>query len=69
MNTLVIDSARGVNRIDAFLNNQPAAGLREVNPAELQAVEGGLSPIGMLGLAGALYLGYILLTSGGRALA
>jgi hypothetical protein len=40
MNSTVIASARGVNRIDAFLNNQPA-GLHEANLAELQVVEGG----------------------------
>jgi lactobin A/cerein 7B family class IIb bacteriocin len=67
MNSTVIDNVRGVNRVDAFLNNQPA-GLLEVDPAELQAVEGGLAPI-WGGLAGALYLGYLLVTSGGRALA
>ena len=52
MNSMVIDSVRGVNRIEAFLNNQQAA-LREVNPAELEAVEGGLSRLGyfLLGVA------------------
>jgi hypothetical protein len=38
----VIDSVRGVNRLEAFLDNQRATGLHEVNPAELQAVEGGI---------------------------
>jgi hypothetical protein len=42
MNSMVIDSVRGVNRIEAFADSQRAAGLHEVNPAELQAVEGGV---------------------------
>jgi hypothetical protein len=42
MNSSVISGVRGVNRIEAFLDSQRATGLREVNPAELQAVEGGL---------------------------
>jgi hypothetical protein len=42
MNSAVIAGARGVNRLEAFLDSQPAAGLHEVNPAELEAVEGGL---------------------------
>jgi hypothetical protein len=60
MNSTVIDSARGVNRIDAFLNNQQA-GLCEVNPAELQAVEGGLFflAIGMAFICGASVAGIV----------
>ena len=42
MNSSVISGVRGVNRIEAFLDSQRATGLREVNPAELQAVEGGI---------------------------
>jgi hypothetical protein len=42
MNSSVIDSVRGINRIEACLDNQQAAGLCEVNPAELEAVEGGM---------------------------
>jgi hypothetical protein len=44
MNSTVTASARGVNRMDAFLNSQPAGGLHQVNLAELQAVEGGSFP-------------------------
>jgi len=40
MNSTVI-GARGVNRIEACLDNQQPAGLCEVNPAELEGVEGG----------------------------
>jgi hypothetical protein len=43
MNSTVIESARGVNHI-AFLNSQPGGGLHQVNPAELQGVEGGSFP-------------------------
>jgi hypothetical protein len=42
MNSMVIDSVRGVNRIEAFVDSQRTAGLHEANPAELQAVEGGI---------------------------
>jgi hypothetical protein len=42
MNSTVIDGVRGVNRLEAFLDSQAATGLCEVDPAELQAVEGGL---------------------------
>ena len=45
MNSPVIAGARGANRIEAFLDSQRAAGLHEVNPAELEAVEGGLLPL------------------------
>jgi len=65
MNRTVIS---GVNRIEGFLNNQLACGLREVNPAELQAVEGGLCPL-WWGAAGALYLGYLIVTGGAGILA
>jgi hypothetical protein len=42
MNSMVIDRARNVNRIAAFLDapTAPGAGLREVNPAELEGVDG-----------------------------
>jgi hypothetical protein len=50
MNNCVIAGARGVNRLDAFLANQRAAGLREVDPAELDGVEGGYSPFLAIGL-------------------
>ena len=42
MNSSVIAGARGVNRIEARLDNQQPAGLCEVNPAELEAVQGGM---------------------------
>jgi hypothetical protein len=44
MNSSLIAGARGVNRIQAFLDSQPAAGLREVTPAEREAIEGGILP-------------------------
>jgi lactobin A/cerein 7B family class IIb bacteriocin len=50
MNSTVIAGGRGVNRIEAFLDKQQVAGLREVNPAELQEVEGGLIPL-LVGVA------------------
>jgi hypothetical protein len=64
MTSSVSESARGVNRLEAFLDSQQAAGLREVNPAELQAVEGGLEPLMLiaLGTAGVLYLAYRIAT-------
>jgi len=52
MNSTVIPGGRDVNRIEACLNNQQAAGLCEVNPAELEAVEGGLAPMVGMFLAG-----------------
>jgi hypothetical protein len=52
MNNIVIAGAHGVNRIEAFLNSQRAAGLHEANPAELQAVEGGVAPIWTLAWVG-----------------
>jgi hypothetical protein len=51
MTSSVISGARGVNRIDAFLDGQQATGLHEVNPAELQAVEGGIFPLLCVGAA------------------
>jgi lactobin A/cerein 7B family class IIb bacteriocin len=61
MNSTVIASARGVNRLAAFLDNQQATGLHEVNPAELQAVEGGLIPVAVgIALVGVwLYTQYL----------
>jgi hypothetical protein len=50
MNSTVIPGARGVNRLEAFLNNQQAAGLREVNPAELEGVDGGILPLIAVGV-------------------
>jgi hypothetical protein len=44
MNSSVI-GARGGNRLEAFLNSQRAAGLHQVHPAELEAVEGGFLPL------------------------
>ena len=43
MNSMVSDRARNVNRIAAFLDapTAPGAGLHEVNPAELEGVDGG----------------------------
>jgi hypothetical protein len=52
MNSMVIDSVRGVNRIEAFLNSQRAAGLHEANPAELQTVEGGIYPLLVIAAVG-----------------
>jgi hypothetical protein len=42
MNSMVIDRARNVNRIAAFLDapTAPGAGLHEVSPAELEGVDG-----------------------------
>jgi lactobin A/cerein 7B family class IIb bacteriocin len=50
MNSSVISGARGVNRIEAFLDSQRAAGLHEANPAELDNVEGGILPLIALGV-------------------
>ena len=45
MNSMMI-GAQGVNRLETFLASQQAsAGLREVNPAGLEAVEGGNTPV------------------------
>jgi hypothetical protein len=56
MNSSLIAGARGVNRIEAFLDSHQAAGLREVNAAELQGVEGGLPMLAAVG-AGMLCFG------------
>jgi hypothetical protein len=65
MNSMVIDSVRGLNRLDAFLNSQPAGRLHQVNPAELQAVEGGILPV----IAGFYFLGLVMGVAVGAVLA
>ena len=65
MDSMVINRARNVNRIAAFLDAPmaPGAGLHEVNPAELEGVEGGFWAEWGAGFATAVGIGLMVAAS------